>query len=660
MSSPDQTSGPLRRLYDAYKAGTIDRRQFIECTTMAGAGVAGAMFLANTEQAAASGGSLRNGFAFAAQGASPEAGTAVRPSAGTEGQTRGSGGDLRILQWQAPSLLSPHNATGVKDFLASVLVMEPLMHYLPDATLIPNLITEVPTVENGMLAEDLSSVTYTLIEGVTWSDGTPFTAEDVRFTWQWVLDAEGTYQSTSVNQTVAETITDIEVVDELTARVSFRGPNPLWFENHAGTSTGFVYPKHILETGPDAVQPFLQNPIGTGPYKVESFSPNDQVTYVVNETYRESTKPFFTRVTLKGGGDAASAARAVIQTGEYDFAWNLQVEPDVLEGMVSDGNPGRLVVALGANVERIDINFSDPNTDVTTESVPASPAAGTPAPPAGEVQTFTERSQKDTPHPFFSDPVVREAVSIAINRQQIADSFYEGADGGEPPATNVIEGIEAIQSPNNPLEYDEARANQILDEAGWARDGDIRAKDGVELSIRYATSNNQVRQKTQAVVKQNLEAIGFSVELIGVEAGTYFDSAAGNDQNISHFYWDLEMYQQVPTNPTPLNYMETWYAGENGENIAQASNGWTEDNTSRYNNPEYDALLDQARTETDPEALANLFIQMNDLIIADRATVPLVRVGSKVGVINTLNEENLALGPFSYHYWNIANWNRIA
>lgn len=155
-------------------------------------------------------------------------------------------------------------------------------------------------------------------------------------------------------------------------------------------------------------------------------------------------------------------------------------------------------------------------------------------------------------------------------------------------------------------------------EAGGARDSDVRSKDGVELRVNYATSVNQVRQKTQVVVKQNLEAIGFAVELISVDAGIHFDTGPGNDQNIYKFYWDLEMYQSVPTNPTPIPYMEGWYAGPDGSNIAQASNEWTGGNTNRYNNPEYDTLLNQARTETDPELLADLFIQMSD-----NASIPL-------------------------------------
>lgn len=626
MSS--SSNGPIRDLFTALRNGQITRRQFIERSTIAGVGIGTAGFLATTAMAGA-------------QDASPEAsataGSAERPASGTENQSRGEGGDLRILQWQAPSLLSPFNASGVKDYLASVLVLEPLMHYLTDATLIPNLVKEVPSQENGLLADDLTSVTYNLLEGVTWSDGTPFTANDIRFTWLWQIDADGTYQSNSVSRPVAETIQDVEVVDDHTVTVHFNNPNPLWFENHAGTSTGFIYPQHILDTDdPSALQNFLSSPIGTGPYVVESFSVNDQVIYAINENYREENKPYFSRVTIKGGGDAASAARATIQTGDYDFAWNLQVEPDVLADMEAENNPGYLLVALGTNVERIDLNFADPNTEVDGQ-----------------------RAEMNTPHPFFSDKAVREAFTIAIDRELIANSFYEGGDE-EPAAANMIEGIAAIESPNNEVVYDPERAQQILDEAGWVLDGNVRKKDGVELSVNYATSINQVRQKTQAVVKKNLEDIGVKVELVSVDAGIYFDTAPGNEQNIYKFYWDMEMFQSVPTNPTPITYMENWWAGPDGSNISQASNQWTGGNTMRYNNPDYDALLDQARTETDPEALADLFIQMNDLLVNEFVSIPLVRVGSKNGVSKTLNEENLELGPFSYHYWNIANWNRKA
>jgi peptide/nickel transport system substrate-binding protein len=612
----------LRRLFDDYKAGKVTRRQFTERAALSALGVGGAAFLANAGAASAK---PLGGFAFA-QSTPEAAGAAGRPEVGTENQTRGEGGDVRIIQWQAPSILSPHVAVGVKDFLAACLVMEPLMHYLPDATLTPNLVKEVPSVENGLLAADLTSVTYNLLEGVTWSDGEPLTAEDVVFTWEWVMNED----NASVNFGSFEPIANIEAVDDVTVTVTFTDPNPNWFEAHAGTSTGYVYPKHVLEAE-GAHDQFILNPIGTGPYVVESFSPNDSVNYIPNENYREPNKPFFGRVLLKGGGDAASAARAVIQTGEYDFAWNLQVEPAIIEEMMAgDDTYGKAIVTPGANVERINFNFSDPNTEVDGQ-----------------------RSEINTPHPFLTDDAVRQAICTAVNRQQIADEFY---GEGNPPASNILSGIPALESPNTSWTFDTEAANQILEDAGWTGDG-TRSKDGVELSVSYATSVNQVRQKTQAVVKANLEEIGFAVQLEQVDAGIYFDSAAGNDQNISHFYWDFHMYQSVPSNPTPISYMEGWYAGEDNFNVAQADNQWQGQNYARWVNADYDALLDAARVEPDPEALADLFIQMNDILIENNVILPLVVVGGRTGIGDRLREENLALGAFSYNYWNIANWN---
>jgi peptide/nickel transport system substrate-binding protein len=630
MSSQHRSSGPLHELYEALKAGSVDRREFLRRSAFLGVSTGAAMFLANTAGAAAAGTSLRNGAAFLAQatpGASPETGGAARPSAGTEGQERGAGGELNLLQWQAPTLLSPHVATGVKDILGSILVSEPLIHYLPDSTMIPNLVTEVPSVENGSLAEDMTSVTLKLLPDVKWSDGEAFTAEDVKFTVEWVQNPE----NASVNFDVFEPIESVEVVDELTAKVTFSGPNPFWFDPFTGTSTGFVYPKHVLEAGADAHTAFLSAPIGTGPYVVQSFTPNDNVVYVVNENYREPNKPFFAQVNIKGGGDAAAAARAVLQTGEYDFAWNLQVEPDVLESMNADDAPGAIMPYPGINVERLNFNFSDPNKEVDGQ-----------------------RSEVNTPHPFFTDDAVREAIYTAIDRQKIADEFY---GGGQQPATNILNGDPATESPNTSWEYNQEKAAQLLEDAGWTMNGDVREKDGVQLSTVYATSVNSVRQKTQAVVKSNLEAIGIKVQLEQVDAGIYFDGAAGTEQNINHFYWDMNMFQSVPNSPRPISFMVGWYAGPDNSNVAQKSNQWNGQNQQRWVNADFDKIYETAQTETDPEKLAQLFIEMNDLVINNHVIVPLVIVGSPRGVSKRLRAENIALAPFSYDYWNIANWN---
>ena len=608
---------PVRALSDRYRSGEIGRRDFTQRAASLGLGAAMVSFLA-TSLAPAAG----------AQDASPEATPASsgRPQTGTENQERGSGGELRLIQWQAPTSLSPHVVGGSKDWLGAQPVLEPLMHYGMEAELLPNLITEVPSKENGGLNDDLTVVTYKLLPDVTWSDGEPFTAEDVAFTVDWVNNVDNGAVSHSTFVLIDKTV----IVDDLTIELHFTEPNPFWPAAFTGTSAASVYPKHILDGGDH--DEFMSNPIGTGPYKVDSFSANDSVIYSINENYREPNKPYFSSITLKGGGDAPAAARAVIQTGEFDYAWNLQVEPDVLSAIEGDGSgSGKVLPYPGVAAEKFNINFSDPNTEVDGQ-----------------------RSEMNTTHPILSDHSVRGALAMGIDRQMIADQFY---GYGQQPSANLIVGSPEIESPNTSWTYDPDAAAQLLEEAGWIMDGDVRKKDGMELSLVYATSINAVRQKTQAVIKSNLEDIGFKIELVQVDAGIYFDSAAGNDQSVTHFYWDLSEQQNLPNGPRPLDYMELFYAGPDGSNIAQKSNGWATNNWVRYNNPDYDAAFEAAKVETDDVRLAELFIEMNDILINDHATVPLVIRGNTAAVNNRINSENIAPAPFNYDYWNIANWN---
>ena len=619
MSNEMHPTGPFGALYSALKSGQLSRRRFVEGAMALGVSASTAAFVAQ---------------GAAAQDATAEATpatSAVAPSAGTEGQTRGAGGELRILQWQAPSHLSIQNASGDKDVLAGQLVLEPLLHYSPDATLVPNLVTEVPSLDNGLISADSTTITFKILPGVTWSDGTPFTSADVAFTWSWIVDEA----NASLNSGLWAPISGIETPDDETAVVTFTSPTPAWFVPFAGTGAGAIYPKHILEGGgEDANNAFRLNPIGTGPFVVESFTPNDQVTYVVNENYREPNKPFFNRVTLKGGGDAASAARAVIQTGEYDFAWYTQIEPEVLSGMESDNSPGKFIVYKGGYAERIHLNFSDPDTEVDGQ-----------------------RSEVNTPNPRLGDPAVREAMALAINRQLIADQLYF-SDYGEAPGNSVITGVPALVSETtaNAWEFNVDKAKDVLEAAGWTGDG-TRSKDGVELKVTYATTINQVRQKEQAIVKKNLEDVGFGVELLQIDGGIYFDSAAGNDQNTGHMYYDFNMHQQGIGSSLPINLMRNWYAGPNNEGVAQKANSWSKENTFRYVNPEYDAIFEQAVAEIDPEKLREQLVQLNDILITDHAVIPLVDVGEKIAAARWLTEENLGYGPFELIYWNIANWN---
>jgi peptide/nickel transport system substrate-binding protein len=621
---------PFAALHDALKSGHLSRREFTMRALALGVGMPIISLILRAETARATGagdtGAGAIGFGFAAQEG------AGAPAEGMDGRTRGEGGELRLIQWQAPSMLSPHVSTGEKDYLAGQLVVEPLMHYLPDGSLIPNLVTEVPTVENGMLAEDLTSVTYKLLDGVLWSDGEPLKAEDVVFTWEWVVDPDNAATSAGVYGV----IDSMEIIDDLTVQVFFAEPNATWFVPHAGSEFGYVYPKHVLdvEDRKAANDAFLLSPIGTGAYKVDSFTPNDQASYSINENYRDPNKPYFATVNLKGGGDAASAARAVLQTGDYDFAWNLQVEPDVLR-QLEEGGKGVVQITRGNSVERMLLQFADWTTE-----------------------TDGERAKLGTTNPIIGDKAVRQALNLSVQRDVISNQLYSGEET-EPPTANILAGMPSMESPNTSWEFNVEEAKRILDEAGWVMEGGVRAKDGVELSITFVTSISSVRQKEQAIIKQALDEIGFRTELKQVDAAVYFDSSPGNDQNILHFFNDIEMYTDNPTSPNPIEYMLGWYAGPDGVNVAQAANDWSGQNYSRYSNPDYDELFEQARLETDLETLAEMFIQMNDILIEDVAVIPIVnRSASTHGISTTLQENNIAASPFEYNYWNIVNWNR--
>src|SRR4051794_39319464 len=233
--------GPLAALHTELRSGKITRREFTLRALALGVGMPIISFILRAETVSAttaSGTAARHvGWGVAAQG------TTGAPAEGMDGRTRGEGSELKMIQWQAPSMLSPHVSTGTKDYLAAQPILEPLMSFLPDGTLIPNLITEVPTVENGLLAEDLKSVSYKLLDGVKWADGEPFTADDVLFTYKWVIDPA----NASVSAVVYAAIQSMEVVDPQTVQVFFENPNANWFEPHAGSSWGFVYPKHVLD-----------------------------------------------------------------------------------------------------------------------------------------------------------------------------------------------------------------------------------------------------------------------------------------------------------------------------------------------------------------------------------------------------------------------------
>ncbi|WP_038040020.1 peptide ABC transporter substrate-binding protein [Thermorudis peleae] len=552
----------------------------------------------------------------------PAATATTQPTA----QKRGAGGQLKLLWWQAPTILNPHLSQGTKDFDASHIVLEPLADIDDNGQLVPVLAAEIPSLENGGVAKDGKSVTWKLKQGVKWSDGQPFTSKDVLFTWQLVSNKDSN-ATTAANY---EVIDSIETPDDYTVKINFKQPTPGWMNVFVGPY-GMIVPEHILKDYVGSKlqnAPFNLNPVGTGPYKVKDFKPGDVITFEINENYRDPNKPFFATVEMKGGGDAASAARAVLQTGEYDYAWNIQVEPSILNQLMQGGK-GEIVTGSATNVERILINFTDPNKEVDGE-----------------------RSKLGNPHPFQSDPNVRQAYALLCQRDVIAKQLYGQAGDA---TSNVLVAPKAFVSPNTKWEFNPQKAAALLDQAGWTKGPDgVRQKNGVRMEITYQTTVNQVRQRTQEIIKAAFEQVGIKVNLKTVDAKVFFSSDPGNPDTAAHFYTDIEMFTNGPSSVYPLDYMVSWYGKP--DNIAQKSNNWSGNNYERWQNSDYDKLYEQAQTELDPEKQKQLFIQMNDLVVNNVVSIPLV--ARKLVGVKAKNLSNLNLSGWTDDTWNIANWVR--
>ena len=558
----------------------------------------------------------------------------TQPSGGSSttegpGGEAGQGGPLNLLMWQAPSTLNPMLSNGTKDTMGGSLVLEPLASFGPKTEIVPRLVDEVPTIENGGHSEDLLSITWTLKEGLLWSDGTPVTAEDAVFTWEYC-----TTPDTGCTQSGAfQGVTSVEAPDERTIKITFDSPTAYPYLPFVGATSPILQKAQMEECVGRADQCTEQNnyPIGTGPYKVQNFVFEDTVEYVVNENYRDyaSGKPFFGSVTIKGGGDAEAAARSVLEIGEADYAWNLQVAPDILNPML-DAGIGDLHVGFAANIEHINLNQTNPDSE----------------PPS-------EWMDGNNPHPVFVDnPDFAKALSLAMDREEMVFVGY-GVAGA--PTCNVWPSPPAVSTTHDwCLTQDIDEANRILDELGYMDTND----DGIrehpefgELIFDFNTSTNAVRQSFQDLITSYWSEIGIGANMRNTDASVYFGNEDGAD-NINRFNADMQMYTFVPL-PGGQSHFAQYTTAE----ITGAFNNYGGANLLRYSNPDFDALFQELNQTTDQDQRNEIIKQLSDIIIGDGAVIPLVWRASASAFANDIQGYG-ELNGWDSEYWNIADWYR--
>ena len=541
---------------------------------------------------------------------------------------------VTILFWQAASQMNPYLGTGTKEFEAAASVLEPLARYNPDGEMVPWLVDEIPTVENGGVSEDLTTITWTLSEGILWSDGTPLTADDVVFSGEFCLHPET--GCTVLSQ--FDGVESIEALDDQTVKITFSGPKPFPYGPFVGFLTPIIQKAQFEDCiGAASLECSEENfsPIGTGPFVVEEFRVNDVVTYTANPNFREEGKPAFSRQIFKGGGDAESAARAVLETGEADYAWNLQISPAVLSAMEAAGN-GTVIAGFANNVERLMVNQTNPDAmlDLDTRSVWMADNANA--------------------HPFLQVDAIWQAMSMAIDRNTIAEQLY---GPGGVATCNVIAGPPSVASPNNDacLTQDIDGANAILDEAGiMDSDGDgIREYMGIPLMVSYQTSTNAVRQNTQALIKQWWGEIGIETELRNISASVFFGGDVASPDTYAKFYTDIEMYTNGSNGTDMEPYLGNWRTTE----IPGPWNKWGGSNVPRWYSEEFDSLLDEMASTASAEGRIALTIQMNDMLVQNGVMIPLVFRASVSAHANSIS--GVDMNAWDSELWNIADWTRM-
>jgi peptide/nickel transport system substrate-binding protein len=352
----------------------------------------------------------------------------------------------------------------------------------------PVLLTELPSIENGGISEDGKTLTMRLKDGLTWSDGEPFTSEDFVFTWQMHMADKNLVASRFPYD---QFVKNVSAPDPQTVVVEFTEPFAAWQAKlFVLPNGGTVIPKHVLqpvfekEGTIDNAEWNRAPTVGIGPFVFNEWESGSHISFVRNPNYY-GTPPKVDEIFIRIVPDDAAQV-AALKTGDADigtFISNTDV-PDLKEaGIIIE------TVASGYN------------------------------------ETWFLNMRPDSAHPAMLDVKVRQALAMGFDREKIAQDLLFGLT---QPAATYWDGSAWVNPDIKPYPYDPEQAKKLLDEAGWVdSNGDgARDKDGQELVLRYVTTTRPVRMDTQAVVQQQLKEIGIGVELGNFESDIFFGGYA--------------------------------------------------------------------------------------------------------------------------------------
>jgi peptide/nickel transport system substrate-binding protein len=508
----------------------------------------------------------------------PAAAPTTAPAAAAQGTP---GGTLRICAWEEVPNLNPYTCCVLGYDPEVGAILQRLISFDPDGKPFPVLATEVPTVENGGLSKDGKTVTYHLRPGVKWADGEPFTSADVKFSYEYIMKPENQVSS----RAGFELVESIETPDPLTAVVHFKQYYAPWM-----TIPWFIIPKHILEKEPNFNSvDWDTKMIGTGPFYVTESVAGDHLTLSRNEYYWEPGKPLLDQVVILWISDR-EAQKARFKAGDCDMVVDL-VETDIANMKTLPGVD--LYLRSGGLVERLWLNLS----------ADSGPHMGDP----------------QYPHFFLGDLKVRQALELAINKQEMVNTVLSGVN---KVGTSDCPGGWA--EPTIPAsEFNPAKAKQLLDEAGWTvgKDG-IRechgcktAKEGDKASIILRTTSAKFRQLDAQLIQKYFKDVGVDLKIETPEGGPFWGGFSEGGLAATGNY-DMDMWTELCwVDPAPT--LEQTYGAAQ---IPTATNSAGR-NKVRFVNEEFEQLLDQGRTALTLEERANAYKRAQEILVEQKPII---------------------------------------
>lgn len=462
--------------------------------------------------------------------------------------------------------LNPHLFTETTLGYISQMTQAYLVKYDANNRPYPELVTVVPTQQNGGISQDGDTITWHLRKGVRWSDGAPFTADDVVFSTKVVLNPA----NNEVGRDGWNLITKIDEPDKYTVVYHLKHPYspfiPTFFGSAGANPT--VLPKHLLDKYPNINNvAYNSKPVGIGAFRVVEWKRGDSITLEANPYYFRGT-PKIKRITYKLI-PSRDTLLTLLQTGEVElwpevppsYIW--QTKP--LTNVETDVRPGIYYAHLDFNVTR----------------------------------------------PIVSDLRVREAIRYAIDRRQMATKISHGYVTLQE---SVVPSVLPFAPKGIPfIEQDVAKARQLLDQAGWkVGAGGIRVRNGQRLSLYFPYYTGvSTADDTVEMIRQELRAVGIEIQTRKFAPAMFF-APYQNGGIVYGAKWDMTMFswQGLPV-PDISNTLECSQIPPNGQNVLH------------YCNAKLDALFEEIKRTYDERRQAVLLGQAVRIVVADVPTIVL-------------------------------------